>query len=211
MPDDRPATARTLAEAAEAQVVHLVPNLLEHLLGLSVAARVPGSDHGCNRCLSEIEHARQVLAHEFDAGFREANIAVTSEVMQARDDLIAALDRILPRLPDVGDNIDATLTTFADSARQDLQSVVARFLSALYTFVVATEKADARDLNQSDATAVEQIDLITGQINLIAINASIEAARAGEVGKGFAVIAAEIQELSRQSKAALDRIRAELA
>lgn len=41
---------------------------------------------------------------------------------------------------------------------------------------------------------------ISGQINLLALNASIEAARAGESGKGFAVVANEVGKLAEQTK-----------
>ena len=37
---------------------------------------------------------------------------------------------------------------------------------------------------------------ISGQTNLLSLNASIEAARAGEAGRGFAVVAEEIRVLS---------------
>lgn len=53
---------------------------------------------------------------------------------------------------------------------------------------------------------VETITGISGQTNILALNATIEAARAGEQGKGFAVVAEEIQQLSEQTKAAVENI-----
>ncbi len=44
--------------------------------------------------------------------------------------------------------------------------------------------------------AVALIFSISGQTNLVSLNASIEAARAGEAGRGFAVVAEEIRKLS---------------
>lgn len=50
------------------------------------------------------------------------------------------------------------------------------------------------------------IGSISGQTNLLSLNASIEAARAGEHGKGFAVVANEIGKLASQSTEAVGSI-----
>lgn len=58
---------------------------------------------------------------------------------------------------------------------------------------------------------ISVIEGISGQTNLLSLNASIEAARAGEAGRGFAVVAEEIRVLSDNTSSELNRIKSIIA
>ncbi|EGV32840.1 methyl-accepting chemotaxis sensory transducer [Thiorhodococcus drewsii AZ1] len=110
-----------------------------------------------------------------------------------------------------GDGEGSLVETLAES-RRELAEVVANLRTALQAKdemlgriqELATFTSELRDM----ASAVAKI---ADQTNLLALNAAIEAARAGEAGRGFAIVADEVRNLSSISgntgKQIADRVK----
>ena len=69
----------------------------------------------------------------------------------------------------------------------------------------------SRDVLDSTSEKVAAIEAITRTTKMLAMNARIEAARAGSAGLGFAVVANEVSDISRQVEAITVELRHELA
>lgn len=129
----------------------------------------------------------------------EEQLRMTSniqEIITATSDISTEIQSLVVSAQDTISLGITNINHLSESAKQseDSNAVVAEQMQALTTSA------------ESVMNIVSMIDSITDMTNMLALNASIEAARAGEAGRGFSVVAGEINNLANQTKEATENI-----
>ncbi len=167
--------------------------------------------------LITMDEARDMLSEGAEAKLATIGRKMPGNLQSARSDALQSLADIKNRLKTAvseregGRDAHENYRSLLDQTQQKLRPSIDAFLNSLAEHFEDETKRSAADDRDLIKSAMQEIDNISMSINLISLNASVEAARAGEAGRGFAVIAAEIQSLSSDSKKAVDSIRQRLA
>lgn len=131
----------------------------------------------------------------------------TQEVLGKADGISESAHSLALLVSDVQIKVTETQESASSSSTliENLSTSVHRLQDA--TGNIAGKLTRINDAASAIEGIVETIDSVAGRTNLLSLNAAIEAEKAGEHGRGFSVVAREIQRLADQTAISSTKIR----
>ena len=202
----REAAAR-LQDLADGRVVRRPAAARAGLVGsLDVAtSRVAETLHAAltelDRSVSTLEHhAHSVNEVALAMGeTSEGSIVAAASAARSADDVSMHMQMIAAATEELA-------ATIREVSRHAVDASQTATTSSQEVLGAASTVAQLRSASTAIEDVVKLIGTIAAQTQILALNAGIEAARAGQHGQGFAVVAAEVKALARQTATATERV-----
>ena len=143
---------------------------------------------------------RQLQASVTEQAASTKEVSATSKVISGTSvDLVFTIDGVSDSVSET-----ASMADYGRSNLNNMESVMQGLIKA--TGSISSKLADINTKTNKISSVGTTINKISDQTHLLSLNAAIEAEKAGEYGKGFSVVAREINRLSDQTSVATQEI-----